>query len=267
MKSFVKPMGLAALAAGMMAGAAFADTLAITGDIAYRERIALPENAVATVSLIDVSLADAPSTTIGVDVIEPAGQVPIDFVIDFDADAVVEGHSYAIAARIEVDGDVWFINDTRISVDPLTQTEPVSVPLVNARSAEPAPQPEDGDATEVILPADLAGRGWLLTMLGDTPSAEGIETTLVFGESDSSLGGTGGCNSYGGSVTFEDDGRLSISDVFSTMMACEDRKMSQERAFFDALGATSSYRIESEALILLDSAGNAVATLEAHASE
>lgn len=33
----------------------------ITGTVAYRERIALPPNAVVTVTLEDVSLADAPS--------------------------------------------------------------------------------------------------------------------------------------------------------------------------------------------------------------
>lgn len=265
MKSTAKPIGLAALAALMMTGSALAAPLTITGDIAYRERIALPENAVATVSLIDVSLADAPSVTIGEDVIDPAGQVPIGFVIDFDSDDLTEGHSYAVAARIEVDGELWFINDTRISVDPLTQTELVSVPLVNARSAEPEPQPEEGDV--IGLPADLAGTAWLLTMLGETPSADGVETTLIFGEGDPSLGGTGGCNSYGGSITFEEDGSLSISDVFSTMMACEEPKMSQERAFFDALGTTTGYSIEGETLTLSDAEGDVVATLAAQASE
>ncbi|MEQ8445615.1 MAG: YbaY family lipoprotein [Pelagibacterium sp.] len=267
MKSIVKPVGLAALAAVLMAGSAFADTLTITGDIAYRERIALPENAVATVSLIDVSLADAPSITIGEDIIDPAGQVPIGFVIDFDSGAIVEGHSYAIAARIEVDGELWFINDTRISVDPLTQTELVSVPLVNARSAEPAPLPENGETTGAALPADLAGTAWLLTMLGDAPAADGVETTLIFGETDAALGGAGGCNSYGGSITVEDDGSLSISNVFSTMMACEEAKMNQEHAFFDALDMASGYSIDGETLVLVDDEGSAVATLEAQASE
>lgn len=36
----------------------------ITGSVAYRERIALPDNAVVTVYLQDVSLADAPATVI-----------------------------------------------------------------------------------------------------------------------------------------------------------------------------------------------------------
>lgn len=266
MKSIATPVGLAALATVMMANSALADTLTITGDIAYRERIALPENAVATVSLVDVSLADAPSTTIAQDLIDPAGQVPIGFVIDFDSASIVEGHAYAIAARIEVDGELWFINDTRISVDPLTQTELVSVPLVNARSAGTTP-PEEGDATGVALPADLVGTAWLLTMLGEMPSAEDVEATLIFGESDPSLGGTGGCNTYGGSVTVDGDGGLSISDVFSTMMACEDPKMSQERAFFDALGATTGYSVEDDTLTFFDADGNPIATLAASASE
>lgn len=38
------------------------NTQVISGTVSYRERIALPENAVVTVTLEDISLADAPST-------------------------------------------------------------------------------------------------------------------------------------------------------------------------------------------------------------
>ena len=47
----------------------------------YRERIALPPNAVLSVQLADVSLADAPAAILGEQKIDPAGQVPIKFEI------------------------------------------------------------------------------------------------------------------------------------------------------------------------------------------
>ncbi len=50
----------------------------ITGTVAYRERIALPPNAVVTVTLEDVSLADAPSKLLAKQTFETEGkQVPL----------------------------------------------------------------------------------------------------------------------------------------------------------------------------------------------
>ncbi|ESY77119.1 hypothetical protein X740_25785 [Mesorhizobium sp. LNHC221B00] len=54
---------------------------AVRGEVIYRERIALPPNAVLSVQLADVSLADAPARIIGEQRIKPAGQVPISFEI------------------------------------------------------------------------------------------------------------------------------------------------------------------------------------------
>ena len=56
--------GLAPLMLGglLMPGAVAAEEVAITGEVSYRERMALPPNAVLTVRLLDVSLADAPET-------------------------------------------------------------------------------------------------------------------------------------------------------------------------------------------------------------
>ena len=52
----------------------------ITGTVAYRERIALPPNAVVTIALEDVSLADAPAKVLAKQTFETEGkQVPLSF--------------------------------------------------------------------------------------------------------------------------------------------------------------------------------------------
>lgn len=56
----------------------------LAGEVLYRERIALPPNAVVSVQLADVSLADAPAAIVGEQTVEPAGQVPVKFAIRFD---------------------------------------------------------------------------------------------------------------------------------------------------------------------------------------
>jgi len=116
--------GLAPFALGsmMIPGAVAAEEISISGEVAYRERIALPPNAVLTVQLADVSLADAPASVIAEQKIDPAGQVPIKFEMKADPAVFQPRMSYALQARITVDDRLWFINDERYTFDP---TNPV----------------------------------------------------------------------------------------------------------------------------------------------
>ena len=45
----------------------------VKGEVVYRERIALPSNALVTVQLVDVSVADAPAAIVAEQKITPAG--------------------------------------------------------------------------------------------------------------------------------------------------------------------------------------------------
>lgn len=82
---------------------------AITGHVTYLLRVALPPSAVLTIQLRDVSLADAPSVLIAEKQIELAGkQVPIVYELPYDAGKIDPKHTYAMSARITVDGKVRF---------------------------------------------------------------------------------------------------------------------------------------------------------------
>ena len=98
----------------------------VTGTIPYVEKIALPsEGVVVTVKIEDVSRADAPAVTIGQQVIEnPEQQVPIPFEIEYNPADIDERYVYALRARIEVDGKLWFINTSRYAV--ITRGNPTS---------------------------------------------------------------------------------------------------------------------------------------------
>jgi putative lipoprotein len=85
----------------------------MTGTVWYRQRIALPENAVIKVQLQDVSLQDVAATVLAEQIIEADGrQIPFAFDMEYDASTIDERNTYAISARITVDGDLWFINTT-----------------------------------------------------------------------------------------------------------------------------------------------------------
>lgn len=96
--------------------------------------------------------------------------------------------------------------------------------------------------------AALTGTNWRLTQLDGQPAAAGVTSTLVI--SADSVGGNGGCNTYGGDLTETPTG-IDISQVFSTMMACDG--LSQEQAFFAALEATDAFALVDGNLLLLAS--------------
>jgi putative lipoprotein len=112
------------------------------------------------------------------------------------------------------------------------------------------PAAADGDRL-----ADIVGTSWKLTALDGTPVAAGVASTLVI--SADRVGGNGGCNTFGGDLTTTPDG-IDISQVFSTMMACDG--LQQEQAFFAALEATDDYALVDGNLHLLQN-GTAVAEL------
>ena len=106
---------------------------AVTGEVVYAQRIALPEDAIVTVQIQDTSLADAPAKVIGEQVIETNGrQVPIPYSVSYDPDVIDERFTYTMSARITNGaGDLLWINDTAIPV--ITQgnpTEGVVIPVV-----------------------------------------------------------------------------------------------------------------------------------------
>ena len=83
----------------------------VSGEILYRERIALSPDAVVHVQIQDVSRADAPATVVGEQTIRNPGQVPIAFEVGYDGSDIEENHTYALAARIEdPPGNLMFIN-------------------------------------------------------------------------------------------------------------------------------------------------------------
>jgi putative lipoprotein len=99
----------AALTLVGLAPAAMAEPKTLSGTVTYRERIALPPGAVIEVRLVDVSRADAPSTTIAETSVKSTGQVPVAYRLQYDDAQIRPGRSYALQARITVDDRLWFI--------------------------------------------------------------------------------------------------------------------------------------------------------------
>ena len=114
---------------GVVPAAEAAVNARVSGTVSYMQRIALPPTALIKVQLADVSRADAPADVLGEQVIKAAGkQVPFTFEIGYDPARIDARHTYAIQARIEVDGKLRFVNDQLYAV--ITRGAPVHVDMV-----------------------------------------------------------------------------------------------------------------------------------------
>ena len=92
--------------------AAVSSFIDITGSVAYRQRIALPPDAILTIRVQDTGRADAKALTLAEQTIELAGQqAPIAFNLLVDRDLVGKRARLTLAARIESRGKLIFISD------------------------------------------------------------------------------------------------------------------------------------------------------------
>ena len=96
----------------------------ISGEVWYRERIALPPGAEVIVTLEDQSRADAPATIITDYTHIVDGQGPYTFRLVYDPTAIDDRMTYGLRARIEHDGELMFTSTEHI--DPFTG-EPIRI--------------------------------------------------------------------------------------------------------------------------------------------
>lgn len=126
-----------AVAVGLSAllGCSSSEKASVTGTVTYRQRIALPDDAVVKVQIQDVSKADAPAQVMGEQIIQTDGkQVPIPYEVTYDESEIDERFSYSMSARIENgSGKLLFISDTNTPVitrdSPTKDVEVVVVPV------------------------------------------------------------------------------------------------------------------------------------------
>lgn len=242
--------GLAVLLSLALVAPAAAAPVTLTGEVTYRERIALPPNATLRVQLLDVSLQDTRATVHAEAEIASKGQVPLTFTLNFDDSVFQPGHTYALSAEIAAGGEVWFRNTTQETIDPANLSAPIRV-LVNLVRGASEPTPP-------AIPA-LLDTMWRAEAIGGQAVLPNAETSLTIA-ADLRAGGRGGCNSYFAQADLDGE-TLSFSAVAGTLMACAEPINRQERAFFDALGATRAYKIEGDLLFLLDGKGKELVRL------
>lgn len=110
---------------------------------------------------------------------------------------------------------------------------------------------------EKLTAKPLHGTTWALDTLieGETASSipQGVKATLKLGE-DGKLSGNAGCNGFGGGFTAK-AGKLTVSNLGVTRMACGGDKDIVEKAVLAVLDGTVAYQIKGETLTLTHPSG------------
>jgi heat shock protein HslJ len=101
---------------------------------------------------------------------------------------------------------------------------------------------------------------WFLRSYGEQGNLKGIiegtEVTATFYSSEGQVGGSAGCNIYGGRYHLIGS-TLSISEIYSTEMACisPEGVMMQEQEFLTILASAQSFQADDTTLKIFCSGG------------
>lgn len=193
----------------------------VTGTVIYRERMALPGNALITVQVQDTTLADAPAVTIGEVSFESGGkQVPIPFSVGYDPAAIDESRIYTIRATITLDGKLSWTTDTLVRViNNGNPTEGIELMLVRVSGGEGGMGASD----------PLLGTVWkwqkTVTPVEEIVPSDPARYTIEF-SSDGKYGGLSDCNRILGSYTV-DGSSITINPGATTLIACPEGSLDQ----------------------------------------
>lgn len=238
--------------------------LTVSGNVVYRERIAMPEGAVVTVRVADVSLADAPAVVIGEQVITNPGNVPVKYSVVYDGTKIVPGHRYAVSARIELNGELMWISTTNIPVitdGAPTENVEILVERVGAKAPTPAPN------TAALEKLRAGTWYWQGSSYTDGTKAIPVDPsgyTVTFG-SDDRLSAKVDCNQAGGPYRVQGS-TITVGQLISTLALCPPESLSTE--FMRDLQALGEFKFDGANLVvtLKDNLGTATFSPEASTS-
>jgi putative lipoprotein len=232
----------------------------VTGVATYRERIAMPKNAVFEATLADVSKMDAPAETIGTALMENPGNPPYHFSISYDPRRIVDTHSYAVRATIKIGDELAFTSDTSYPVITRGNGKDVNIVLKSAGGKAAVTGAGAGPSRGN---APLENTTWKVTRLGEkdvAPNENQRAAYIVLESSDHRVSGSGGCNRITGTYTVEKQ-TIHFGPIASTMMACP-KGMDTEKDFMQALDAARKWKVQGDELELYGEGGNLLIRFE-----
>lgn len=204
----------------------------LTGTVSYRERVALPTDAIVTVKLSDVSRQDVAAPVVADTTILTQGrQVPFRFELRYDPMKLLPNRTYAISASIRSGDGLLFTTDAAHRITTQGNTDTVDLLLV--RAGQP-------------MPVGLWGTSWRLEDLGGIGVLDRVQATLEFPQ-PGRASGSGSCNRFSGTVNVRRDS-ITFGALGSTRMSCAEAVGRQEARYLEGLRNAERVVVEGTAL-------------------
>lgn len=137
----------------------------IFGELTYRQRIALPPDASATVTLLDLGQGDAnvEETIVTQIHLSDFKQVPIAFSLTYPSDVIHSGNTYRLRARIrDKQGKLLWRSHGPIKFDPLDDSKKLTIVMQQASSG----------SQEQTLSYNCDGKTFSVTVTPDTATLQ-----------------------------------------------------------------------------------------------
>jgi len=154
-------LAIAAVLLALPAAALAQNTSSVTGTINLRQRVALPNNAIITVQLADISRQGVPAPVLAQQTITANGaQAPFPFTLQYDKGQITTTGIYIVQGNIKVNGQLRYTTTTAFRV--ITHGNPTSIGVTMDAVGS---LPNTAGGTNLLLGALLLGALLLLTRL------------------------------------------------------------------------------------------------------
>lgn len=222
----------------VFSSAVMAEQKLISVTAAYRERVALPPDAILEVELLDVSRADAPSTKLSY-IRFRQDRVPFEVSLAYDEALIDERFTYVVAARMLSGGDVIF--RTTSSHPVLTHGASNAVDLLLVAMPQKTPEQDKTGIAGIEWAAfEILGRMFI-----------GKDAPSITFDNDGSFALFGGCNRFNGKAEVE-DGKITFPDTFAgTRRACIPSIANLELGVLESLSASKRFERNGKNLVFL----------------
>lgn len=219
----------------------------ITGEVYYRERIALPPGAELSVVLLDASLSNPLANIFAGTNISLDGKnvpVPFSFVVD---QSTIPGNTYEVRALIRSKtGDIIWRTNTGHIVD-------LSSSTYNAGKLKLVMVNTTGEMNS----AALQEGPWAIEDINGGGVIDSSNVTVSF-STDGKISGSGGCNYFSGNYEVSGNS-LNISGAMAmTRKACAPALMNQDQRLTSILQSAQSYSINDGELTILNKHGRSI---------
>lgn len=201
----------------------------ISGQVAYRERIALQPGSTLTVKLLDISRMGAPSVALAEQTrVLNNEQVPLDFDLSVKEHKLKTNMRYAVRATItDPFGRLAWTTDTVYPVEANVFEQNLgTLKLVRVEQSD----------TPIMA---LIGKTWGIENIAGAGIIDNSNVT-VSSASDGTVSGSNGCNNFTGKYEVNGD-KLEIGTLAVTRRACNTALADQETRFMGVIGKVTGW--------------------------